>query len=235
MTPRKSSQGYQHRILRILPSEAFVFSTKERSPYLITFEVERTYKDMDGDASLHGYDKLSKIKLRKRKQQEPEAEPQNANYPENQFTYTTTIESLGDVNHHGGGVEVQETGEGAIPGDEDQTELNTDAVQVDPEIMEAFGEPWSEKEERYSFCETYYAPTVAVQCARKDMHVQKTEREELINLTPSLLLYCNFTSCALVSPEYESLQSLEIYRTGRLPLVLSSPVINSDRRCLQCG
>mmetsp|Transcript_8961 Transcript_8961/g.26912 ORF Transcript_8961/g.26912 Transcript_8961/m.26912 type:complete len:789 (-) Transcript_8961:36-2402(-) len=124
--------GFPHRILSIVPSEAFVFSTKERSPYLITFEVELLDRGTTDD------DPVSNKKFLKRKPKaSEEIADDDTHGPEETFTYVPNIESMGDVKE-----------EQTQPDPADDDSHDSMGEDVDPQIVEAFGEPWSEKEAR---------------------------------------------------------------------------------------
>uniref|UniRef100_A0A7S0BNV7 1-phosphatidylinositol 4-kinase n=1 Tax=Rhodosorus marinus TaxID=101924 RepID=A0A7S0BNV7_9RHOD len=127
--------GFRHRVLRIVPEEAFVFSTKERSPFLLTFEVEKLPMEND----LFPMPQTKQSLRRKIKETLPDDVGQVPNQPEETFKYEpdVSVRRADDL----------------YPEDEnddnsDARTENDDGEHVNPQVIEAFGELFTEKENR---------------------------------------------------------------------------------------
>mmetsp|Transcript_544 Transcript_544/g.1038 ORF Transcript_544/g.1038 Transcript_544/m.1038 type:complete len:754 (-) Transcript_544:1846-4107(-) len=124
------TDGHPHRVLRIVASEAFPFSTKERCPFLMVFEVEdhpQETKEMV----------LPSRRARRRNsitsRDEKSFVREDKNYATNRFTFESDVAATA-ANQRG----------------DQRTLSENDKVDssADPEVLKAFGEPWKEKTER---------------------------------------------------------------------------------------
>lgn len=142
-----------HRILRIVPEDAHVFSTKERVPYLLVVEVEDlapnpTEKETHVEENRMGplrrigsigvpSNKLSLPGTSKRHLMEVQDQPPLQNQPESKFEFlpNVTAESGSDL--------VKRESSFRVDG-----QFAHDRRPPDEELIKALGEPWKVKSER---------------------------------------------------------------------------------------
>ncbi|KAJ8903281.1 hypothetical protein NDN08_004390 [Rhodosorus marinus] len=127
--------GFRHRVLRIVPEEAFVFSTKERSPYLLTFEIER----LPMENELFPAPQTKQSLRRKIKESVPDDVGQVPNQPEETFKYEPDVSIRRE-----GDLDLEEENDD----NSDVRTENDDGEHVNPQVIEAFGELFTEKENR---------------------------------------------------------------------------------------
>lgn len=147
-----------HRVLRIVPEDAHVFSTKERVPYLLVVEVEDlapSVPEPQNEDPRHNPGPLRRIgslgapggggrsdMIISQKVSENPAESMEEplpNQPESKFSFSP------DITAEAGSAGVLGKRESSFRVD---TQHNDDRRPPDEELLKALGEPWAEKSKR---------------------------------------------------------------------------------------